>query len=93
MAWCPSQTFPDVDGRSGGHPTRCPSFDATHFGHPCVPLSDTSSPSDPGQPGRRRPLSGPYSVKQIQERLLAEEDDRYVVEKGDDGTLSVLSVQ
>jgi len=36
---------------------------------------------------------GPYSVKQIQEHLLAEEDDRYVVEKGDDGTLSVLSVQ
>jgi hypothetical protein len=36
---------------------------------------------------------GPYSVKQIQEHLLAEQDDRYVVEKRDDGTLSVLSVQ
>jgi hypothetical protein len=36
---------------------------------------------------------GPYSVKQIQEHPLAGQDDRYVVEKRDDGTLSVLSVQ
>ena len=36
---------------------------------------------------------GPYSVKEIQEHLLAGQDDGYVVEKRDDGTLSVLSVQ
>jgi hypothetical protein len=36
---------------------------------------------------------GPYSVKQIQEHPLAGQDDRCVVEKRDDGTLSVLSVQ
>jgi len=36
---------------------------------------------------------GPYSVEQIREHLVAEQDDRYVVQKRDDGTLSVLSVQ
>jgi len=36
---------------------------------------------------------GPYSVEQIREHLLAEEHDRYVVKRQDDGTVHVLSVQ
>ena len=35
---------------------------------------------------------GPYSVDQIREHLDAE-DDHYVLEQRDDGTLSVLSLQ
>ena len=49
--------------------------------------------------GEQRPVTdeqiaegGPYSVEQVREHLLDEQDDRYAVEKQDDGTLHVLSV-
>jgi len=50
--------------------------------------------------GDRRPVTdeqiaegGPYSDEQVREHLTEEQEGRYVVEKRDDGTLSVLSLQ